>query len=126
MARRLPETCEAIDPQVSNLAGLGAVVRNARAQSRLRIDDAAAFSAVSADMLSRLENGKPVTTDRLLKVLEGLGLVIDDLHLPQLLLAAGLQGADLPDSPAADGNTGSAQQQGHDCQAVATARRVDR
>jgi len=25
-------------------------------------------------MLSRLENGKPVTTDRLLKVLEGLGL----------------------------------------------------
>ncbi|WP_198674730.1 helix-turn-helix domain-containing protein [Rhodoferax ferrireducens] len=74
MARRLPETREAIDPQISDLAGLGAVVRNARAQSRLRIDDAAVFSAVSADMLSRLENGKPVTTDRLLKVLEGLGL----------------------------------------------------
>lgn len=74
MARRLPEMCDAIDPQVSDLAGLGAVVRNARAQSRLRIDDAAVFSGVSADMLSRLENGKPVTTDRLLKVLEGLGL----------------------------------------------------
>ena len=74
MARRLPKTREAIDPQISDLAGLGAVVRNARAQSQLRIDDAAAFSGVSADMLSRLENGKPVNTDRLLKVLEGLGL----------------------------------------------------
>lgn len=53
---------------------MGAAVRNARAQSQLRIDDAAAFSGVSADLLSRLENGKPVTTDRLLKVLEGMGL----------------------------------------------------
>ena len=76
MARRLPEMCDAIDPQVSDLAGLGAVVRNARAQSRLRIDDAAVFSGVSADMLSRLENGKPVTTDRLLKVLEGLEMLV--------------------------------------------------
>lgn len=76
MARHLPETREVIDPQVNDLADLGAVVRNARAQSRLRIDDAAAFSAVSADMFSRLENGKPVTTDRLLKVLEGLGLAM--------------------------------------------------
>lgn len=74
MARRLPQTRGAVDPQIRDLTGLGAVVRNARAQSQLRIDDAADFSGVSADMLSRLENGKPVNTDRLLKVLEGLGL----------------------------------------------------
>lgn len=40
----------------------------------MRIDDAAAFCGVSADVLSRLENGKPITTDRLLKILGGLGL----------------------------------------------------
>lgn len=40
----------------------------------MRIDDAAAFCGVSADVLSRLENGKSITTDRLFKVLEGLGL----------------------------------------------------
>lgn len=76
LARRLPPTLEAVDPQISDLAALGIAVRNARAHSQLRIDDAAAFSGVSADLLSRLENGKPVTTDRLLKVLEGMGLAM--------------------------------------------------
>ena len=56
------------------LGALGSTVRNARAHARMRIDDAGDFIGVSADMLSRLENGKPVTTDRLLKVLQGLGL----------------------------------------------------
>lgn len=74
MARNLPQASAKADPQVQNLSELGAAVRNARAQAQLRIDDAAAFVGVSADMLSRLENGKPVTTDRLLKVLAGLGL----------------------------------------------------
>lgn len=74
MARRLPSTHPASDPQVDDLEGLGAAVRNARAQARMRIDDAAAFCGVSADVLSRLENGKSITTDRLLKVLKGLGL----------------------------------------------------
>lgn len=76
MARRLPPTLDAVDPQIRDLAALGAAVRNARAHARLRIDDAAAFGGVSADLLSRLENGKPVTTDRLLKVLEAMGLVM--------------------------------------------------
>ena len=58
----------------------------------------------------------------LLALLEGLGLVIEGLHLAQLLLAAGLQGADLPDTPAAGGNTGYAEQQGDDSQAIATAQ----
>ena len=74
MARLLPEPVSREDPQVRNLQDLGCAVRNARASGQLRIDDAAAFAGVSADMLSRLENGSPVTTDRLLKVLAGLGL----------------------------------------------------
>lgn len=74
MARRLPPAQPASDPQIDSLDALGAAVRNARARARMRIDDAAAFCGVSADVLSRLENGKPVTSDRLLKVLKGLGL----------------------------------------------------
>ena len=74
MARQLPQTQPGSDPQVRALTDLGTLVRNARAHSRLRIDDAASFIGVSADLLSRLENGKPVTTERLLKVLDGLGL----------------------------------------------------
>ncbi len=42
----------------------------------MRIDDAASLSGVSSDVLSRLENGKPVTADKLIKVLESLGLCI--------------------------------------------------
>ena len=76
MARRLPSIYPSSDPRVESLEGLGAAVRNARAQARMRIDDAAAFCGVSADVLSRLENGKSITTDRLFKVLEGLGLEV--------------------------------------------------
>ncbi len=59
---------------VRDLADLGKIVRNQRARSKLRIDDAAALSYVSSDLMSRLENGKPVTLDKLLLVLDGLGL----------------------------------------------------
>lgn len=76
MARRLPSTRPTSDPRVESLEGLGAAVRNARAQARMRIDDAAAFCGVSADVLSRLENGKSITTDRLFKVLDGFGLEV--------------------------------------------------
>ena len=74
MARKLPSVEENLTPLVSRLQDLGRVVRNARAKGQLRIDDAAALSGVSSDFLSRLENGKPVTTDRLLVALEALGL----------------------------------------------------
>lgn len=87
MARRLPSTHPASRSRVENLSGLGLAVRNARAQARMRIDDAAAFCGVSADVLSRLENGKSITTDRLFKVLEGLGLevlVVSREHALQL------------------------------------------
>lgn len=74
MARKLPP----IDPNVSwnvrNIAGLGRLVRNQRSIIGLRIDDAAALCGVSSDVVSRLENGKPVTLDKLMAILEGLGM----------------------------------------------------
>jgi len=55
--------------------------------SGLRIDDAAALCGVSVDLLSRLENGRSgVSTDRLLKVFDALGLVMlvaDKAMLPR-------------------------------------------
>lgn len=56
------------------MSALGTIVRNQRARGRMRIDDAAALSHVSADVLSRLENGKPITLDKLMLLLDGLGL----------------------------------------------------
>lgn len=62
---------------VFSLEDLGRYVREKRKGSGLRIDDAAALCGVSVDLLSRLENGKSgVATDRVLKVLDNLGLVI--------------------------------------------------
>lgn len=75
MARQLPLPTEQ-SPQVTNLQVLGKLVRNARARAQLRIDDAAAISGVSSDLLSRLERGHPVTSDKLLAVLSSLGLTV--------------------------------------------------
>ena len=70
---RDPET----QAQVLALPDLGSRIRRKRKASGLRIDDAAALCGVSVDLLSRLENGKSgVATDRVLKVLDGLGLVM--------------------------------------------------
>jgi len=62
---------------VQELADLGRQVRAHRKQQGLRIDDAAALNGVSVDLLSRLENGAGgVRTDKLLAVLNGLGLAL--------------------------------------------------
>jgi transcriptional regulator with XRE-family HTH domain len=62
---------------VQSLFDLGRAIRKKRRDSRLRIDDTAALCGVSVDLLSRLENGKSgVATDRVLKVLDGLGLTL--------------------------------------------------
>jgi transcriptional regulator with XRE-family HTH domain len=62
---------------VDNAAGFGPVVRARRREQSLRIDDTAALSGVSVDLLSRLENGKgSVRLDKLLTVLDGLGLAL--------------------------------------------------
>jgi transcriptional regulator with XRE-family HTH domain len=58
-------------------ASLGPAVRTRRRAQSLRIDDAAALSGVSVDLLSRLENGKgSVRLDKLLAVLDSLGLAL--------------------------------------------------
>ena len=73
-------------------------MRNKRAQAQLRVDDAALASGTSADTLSRLENGRPVTTDKLMKLLAGLGLtmlLVDSVQASRIKVA-------LVDSPEAD------------------------
>lgn len=62
---------------LTNVSDLGAAVRARRREQSLRIDDAAALTSVSVDLLSRLENGKgSVRVDKLLSVLDGLGLTL--------------------------------------------------
>lgn len=63
--------------RISSAADVGPTVRTRRREQSLRIDDAAALSGVSVDLLSRLENGKgSVRLDKLLSVLDGLGLAL--------------------------------------------------
>lgn len=62
---------------VQDIAELGQQVRAHRKKQGLRIDDAAALNGVSVDLLSRLENGVgSIRTDKLLTVLDGLGLAL--------------------------------------------------
>ena len=62
---------------VREVAELGQQVRAHRKKQGLRIDDAAALNGVSVDLLSRLENGAGgIRTDKLLAVLDGLGLAL--------------------------------------------------
>ena len=74
MARNLPILDPTATWHVDDMAGLGKLVRNQRAINRLRIDDAAALCGVSSDVVSRLENGRPVTLDKLMLILQGLGM----------------------------------------------------
>jgi transcriptional regulator with XRE-family HTH domain len=63
--------------RIERTSDLGALVKARRREQSLRIDDAAALSGVSVDLLSRLENGKgSVRFDKLLAVLDGLGLAV--------------------------------------------------
>ncbi|WGZ94609.1 MAG: helix-turn-helix domain-containing protein [Candidatus Thiothrix putei] len=62
---------------VSTPQEIGRLVRAARKAQGLRQDDAAGAIGVSDMFLSGLENGAPgVRLDKLLKVLHGLGLVL--------------------------------------------------
>ena len=64
--------------QVLNSASvIGNQVRAHRKMQGLRIDDAAALTGVSVDLMSRLENGSgSVRLDKLMSVLDGLGLTL--------------------------------------------------
>lgn len=86
MTRRLPIPAEH-SPKVTNALELGELVRSARGRAQMRIDDAAAVSGVSVDLLSRLERGRPVTSDKLLAVLSSLGLsvlVVDQVQASRI------------------------------------------
>jgi transcriptional regulator with XRE-family HTH domain len=75
------------ETSIRTLIELGRAIRLKRKAAGLRIDDAAALCGVSVDLLSRLENGKSgVATDRVLKVLDGLGIalrLVDQGKLPR-------------------------------------------
>lgn len=74
MARTLPSPIENMPPIAPDLATLGLLLRNRRLEQGMRIDDAAALLGISTSVLSRLENGKPVGTNRLMSVIDGLGV----------------------------------------------------
>ena len=77
---------------IQSLEDLGQRIREQRKASGLRIDDAASLCNVSVDLLSRLENGRSgVSSERLLRVLDGLGLamlVLDKTKATRLAAAA--------------------------------------
>lgn len=84
--------------RITEASSLGPAIRARRRAQSLRIDDAAALSGVSVDLLSRLENGKgSVRLDKLLAVLDGLGLalVLGPKDHPRMQ-AASLHGAERP------------------------------
>jgi len=63
--------------RVTDASAVGPAIRSRRREQSLRIDDAASLSGVSVDLLSRLENGRgSVRLDKLLAVLDGLGLAL--------------------------------------------------
>ena len=85
MPRKLPAVQALSSWYVQETTELGQHVRNQRAALGLRIDDAAALCGVSTDVLSRLENGKPVTTNKLMLVLNGFGLQLMILPTSQAM-----------------------------------------
>jgi len=76
MPRTLPRPLVNPDPQVTDMVALGRLIRDRRAQSAMRIDDAASMLGVSKTVLSHLENGRSVGLDKVFKVLKGLGLTL--------------------------------------------------
>lgn len=76
MPRTLPRPLTNPDPRVTDMVALGRLVRDRRAQSAMRIDDAASMLGVSKNVLSHLENGRSVGLDKVFKILKGLGLTL--------------------------------------------------
>ena len=75
-----PVNVPALQP-VEALRDIGMQIRAARRNQGLRIDDAASLCGVSVDLLSRLENGKGgIGTDKVLRVMSGLGLELIVAH----------------------------------------------
>lgn len=78
MARKISIPTHDPVQRVQSLSDLGLAVRVGRTTSELRIDTAASLCGVSVSLLSALENGasRAVRMDKLLTVLDGLGLAM--------------------------------------------------
>ncbi|GAB2902235.1 hypothetical protein GCM10027093_44130 [Paraburkholderia jirisanensis] len=74
MTRPLPRPVPNPDPLARDISAVGAMVRNYRAENGMPINDAADLLGVSKDVLSRLENGRPIGLDKLFLILDGFGL----------------------------------------------------
>ena len=64
------------DPRVTDVVALGRLVRDRRAQSAMRIDDAASLLGVSKNVLCHLKNSRSVGLDKVFKILKGMGLTL--------------------------------------------------
>lgn len=99
MARTLPTPVSNLSPLVKDMKSLGRLVRNRRAQSAMRIDDAASMLGVSKDVLSRLENGHSVGMDKVFAVLQGMGLsliLLDNQRAINTVNCLGEQSSNMP------------------------------
>ncbi|RZT29046.1 helix-turn-helix domain-containing protein [Cupriavidus agavae] len=73
---------------ISNADEIGAIVRAVRKHGGLRQDDAAGLLSVGETFMLRLENGETsLQWDKLLKVLQGLGIRVE-LDVPDITEAA--------------------------------------
>jgi len=81
MAGKFPKIAHFPPPQISSAQELGQWIRARRVAAAIRIDDAAALSNVSVQLLSDLENGnRSVGIDKVFAVINCLGL---DLFVKQ-------------------------------------------
>jgi len=99
MPRTLSKPGPPTGPYIGDLSAMGNLVRNRRLELALRIDDTAHACCVSANVLSRLENGGAIGTDRLLWVLQGLGLSILIMPTDDAYKILNSIGADVPPPP---------------------------
>ncbi|WP_224007842.1 helix-turn-helix domain-containing protein [Cupriavidus pinatubonensis] len=76
MPRPLPDPTPPSRATVRTIPQLGDRIRATRAREGMPIDQAARACGVSVGMLSKLENGKGVNLEHVLRVLDGLGLTM--------------------------------------------------
>ncbi|MGF6571591.1 transcriptional regulator with XRE-family HTH domain [Paraburkholderia sp. GAS333] len=77
------------NPLAVDLQTLGQLVRNRRVSCELSVLDAADSIGISQGVLTRIENGKSVGTERLFKVMTGFGLAM--LVMPRIDVEGALQ-----------------------------------
>jgi transcriptional regulator with XRE-family HTH domain len=78
---------------MNELIVLGNRIRGERVAARLKQQELADRAAVSSDTLSALENGRPVSTEKLARILKGLGHagILENLLPPPVVSPIDLQ-----------------------------------